>query len=136
MRKFGKSQSWAILALVMTLGVGCGDDNPTSPGIQPEILNNVDSFQYQVTDVTNYTREHAYAWENTGAAANVDQSTTVTGGSVMLTIRDADGNQVYQRSLSENGSFVSEAGTPGTWTIRISYDHATTTVNFRVQKST
>ncbi len=116
------------------LVAGCGN-SPVSPGVQPEISNVVDNFQYQVTNIRNYTHEDSYAWQNTGAVANVNQATTITGGSATLVIRDGAGIEVYSRSLAENGSFVSTTGTPRSWTIRVTYASASATVNFRVQKA-
>ena len=46
---------FAVLS-TMLLVVGCSkDDTPVSPGIQPEIINNVDNFQFQVTAMSNYS---------------------------------------------------------------------------------
>ena len=128
---------WQSLVVVVigALFAGCSN-SPTSPGVHPEITNIADNFQYQVTGVRNYTREHTYEWQNTGAIANVNQATTVTSGSVTLVLLDANGVEVYSRSLAENGTFVSAAGAPGSWTIRVTYADANATVNFRVQKAT
>ncbi len=111
---------------------GCSDS--TSPGIQPEVTNAIDSFQFQVTDVRNFTNTFSYTWQNSGTSASVDQSTTVTAGAMTLTIRDADGTEVYSKSLAVDGSFVTGAGTPGDWTITVGFNGASGTVNFRVQK--
>lgn len=121
-------------AVLAALLAACSDG--TSPGIQPEINNLPDTFQYQVTAMQNYTHSDSYDWQNTGTQANVDQSTTVTGGTATLVILDADGTQVYERSLAENGSFTSTAGSAGTWTVTVVYADADATVNFRVQKRT
>lgn len=124
----------AVLGLVVQVA-GCGSD-PVSPGVQPEISNQVDNFQYQVTDIRGYTHTDTYSWQNTGTQANVDQSSTVTDGAASLVVLDATGTPVYSRSLADNGSFTSAAGTTGTWTIRVTYENAGATVNFRVQKTT
>ena len=50
-------------------------------------------------------------------------------------LRDANGTQVYSRSLADNGTFVSSAGVAGTWTVVVSYATADATVNFRVDKA-
>ena len=115
---------------------GCGTDPPTSPGIQPQIANLTDDFSYQVSNVANFTGAAPYSWQNTGISANINQSTTVTSGGMTLVITDANGTQVYSRSLSDNGTFVTADGVAGTWTIRITYTGASGTVNFRAQKKT
>ena len=124
---------WAA-TLIAALGTGCG--NPASPGIQPQIINTTDHFEYQTSNVSNYTGTSTYAWSNTGTAANVNQSASITGGSVRLVILDATNVQVYSRSLADNGTFPTTAGTAGTWTIRVEYSNGSGTVNFRVQKTT
>ncbi len=123
-----------LVALTLALGSGCGD-SPTSSGVQPEINNIADNFQYQVTGLRNYSRTLNYSWEITGTTASVNQATTITSGSATLQLFDADGLEVYSRSLADNGTFASSAGAPGTWTIRVIYSSASATVNFRVQKA-
>jgi hypothetical protein len=123
-----------VLVLSVAFVAGCGK-NPTSPGVQPEITNSVDNFQYQVTRLRNYTDTATYHWQNTGATATVNQATTITSGSATLVLLDAGGVEVYSRSLAENGTFASTIGTPGEWTIRATYSAASATVNFRVQKT-
>jgi len=115
---------------------GCGSDPPTAPGIQPQIANLPDDFSYQVSSVSNFTGAAPYSWQNSGISANVNQSTTVTSGSMTLVITDANGTQVYSRSLADNGTFVTADGVAGTWTIRVTYSGASGTVNFRAQKKT
>jgi len=40
------------------------------------------------------------------------------------------GTEVYNRSLADNGTFVTTSGTAGNWTIRIGFNSASGTVNF------
>lgn len=124
----------AALGLCALAVAACS--NSTSPGIQPEVVNQPDSFQYQITAIRNYSGVQNFDWQNTGTQANVDQSAALTAGTATLEILDADGTAVYTRSLADNGSFTSAAGTPGTWTIRVTYADTDATVNFRVQKAT
>jgi hypothetical protein len=120
------------LALAALLAAGC--DNGTSPGIQPEVTNAPDNFQFQVTALRDYTQTLSYGWTNGGAAASVNQASTVTEGSATLVVLDPDGREVYSRSLAANGTFATTAGRPGGWTIRVVLARATGTLNFRVQK--
>ena len=134
MRALGVLWQSIVVVVSVALVAGCGN-SPTSPGVQPEITNATDNFQYQVTNVQNYSHQANYVWQNTGTTASVNQATAVTGGSAMLVLLDADGTQVYSRSLAENGTFASTAGVAGSWTIRVTYSAASATVNFRVQKA-
>ena len=123
------------VCLLFALASGCSDST-TSPGVQPEIANLADDFSYQVTAIRNYNHTDSYPWQNSGTQANVNQSTTVTGGTATLGLLDADGTKVYDRSLADNGTYVSSSGTPGTWTLVVTYNDCSATVNFRVQKTT
>ena len=120
------------VAVTIALIAGCSSS--TGPGIEPEITNTVDNFQYQITSLRNYSHQTSYTWQNTGVQANVNQATTITSGSATLVILDDAGTLVYSRSLEDNGTFVTAVGTPGSWIIRVTYSHASATVNFRVQK--
>lgn len=122
-------------AALTLVGAGC-DDTPVSPGVNPEIINATDNFQFQVTDVRNFTGSWDYNWNNTGVMAVIDHSSSVTGGTANLTLLDDAGVEVYSRDLSVDGSINSSAGQTGTWTIRVSLAAASGTFNFRVDKAT
>jgi hypothetical protein len=125
-------------AILATLFVACGDEpaQPATPGIQPEIINSVDNFQFQLTAVENYTGTLNYNWSNTGPAADVNQACAVSGGTVTLTLFDEGWNTVYTRDLSQNGSYASSTGISGNWRIRITMTGATGDLNFRADKRT
>jgi hypothetical protein len=114
--------------------VACGD-SATAPGRDPEIINTTDNFQYQISDIQDFSGTQVYSWQNTGTSATVNQSAAVAAGSVSLVLRDANGVQVYSRSLADNGTFSSSAGAAGTWTVRVIYSGADATVNFRLDKA-
>lgn len=123
----------AVIALAIPFS-GCSDT--TGPGVEPEIRNLVDSFEFQTSKLESYSKTLQYTWTNTGAVANINQSSSLSGGSVQLVIRDADGNEVYSRSLADNGTFVTAAGSPGTWSLSVVLSDATGTLNFRAEKKT
>lgn len=128
--------SFPTLLLVAIALLGCGSSTapPPAPGIQPEIINITDSFEYQVQSVSNYSRTASYTWTNTGTVAAVDHSSVVSDGVGTLEVFAADGVQVYSGTLSDSGSTQSAAGVAGDWTVRITYASFSGTVNFRVQK--
>lgn len=115
--------------------VGCGSDSPVSPGTQPRIVNNIDTFEFQVSSMQNYSSIWRYNWTTTGTVAAVDQSCAVTGGTVTLRLLDANGTVVYTRNLGQDGSFTSDPGTTGQWRVEISLQKCSGTLNFRVQKN-
>ncbi len=127
-----------ILAFATLSLTACSDD-PTAPanlGVEPEIRNNTDVFQFQVSSVDGYTGTLNYNWNNTGELANVDQSSAIDPGQAILILLDADGTEVYSRDLSEDGSSASAAGAAGAWRVRIAFTDLTGTVNFRAEKRT
>lgn len=110
-------------------------DSTTAPGRDPEIINTTDNFQYQISDIQNFSGTQSYSWSNTGTMATVNQSASVASGSVSLVLLDANGVQVYSRSLADNGTYSSSAGAAGTWSVRVTYNSADATVNFRLDKA-
>lgn len=134
MKRFIRSSALLVL-LVAISACGGGSSNPIAPQFQPEVINNVDSFSFQVTGVQNASSTLNYSWQNSGTTATVNQSASISGGSATLVILDASGTQVYSRSLSLNGTFVSTAGTTGLWTIRVVFSGTDGTVNFRSDKA-
>lgn len=125
-----------LCGLTILLGSIACSDSPSSPGIQPEVANETDSFAYQVSSVKNFSGAASYSWENTGVAASVDIASAQESGSAVIVLADADGNHVFEEPVSTNGSFPSATGTAGSWTILVYYTSFTGTVNFRAQKKT
>lgn len=123
----------AALLLLVAAGVaGCGEK--TSAGKDFRVSNQQDAFQFQVAELKYYSRTYTYTWANSGATATVNQSSTITNGAATLFLRDGNGETVYAKSLKTNGTFLSEAGAPGTWTVDVLFDDVSGTVNFRAQK--
>lgn len=121
----------ASIALSVT---GCGGGSALNPAFQPQVANNPDNFQFQSTGVQSVTQTLQYTWSNSGTHASVNQATTVSAGSAMLTIRDSQGTQVYNSDLAINGTFpTNPAGQAGNWTIVLTLSNYTGTLNFRVQ---
>ena len=126
------------LAAVLLLSVACGSD-PTQPvvvGVEPEVVNDTDAFQFQVSSVQGYTGTYDYAWNNTGTLANIDQSSAVAAGQAVLVLLDANGAEVYSQDLAVDGSFATSAGMAGGWQVRVVLTGMTGTLNFRAEKRT
>ncbi|HEU5261405.1 MAG TPA: hypothetical protein VFU41_08300 [Gemmatimonadales bacterium] len=124
-------KAMTFLLVLSALLAACSD--PLAP-FQPEVANVPDNFQFQATALTNVTATKQYIWQNSGTTANVNQSSAVSGGAATLTIRDANGTQVYAQDVSANGTFVTSAGVSGAWTIQVVLTNVDGTVNFRAQK--
>ena len=129
-------QRWprGLVWLCAIVVISCGGNNPIAPSNQPEVANNRDTFQFQASNLMRTTQTLAYAWENTGASANVNQSGQISSGTATLTIRTPTGADVYIRDLSTTGTFTTSLGTAGNWRIEVRLENVTGTLNFRVQK--
>ncbi len=135
--RFGFNSIVAVALFVSAVGItGCSDSStpPAPPGIQPEIINILDSFEYQIQSIEGYTGTATYTWENSGTVAAVDHSSVITGGLGTVVVLDAAGTQVYSGALVSSGSFLTQTGTAGNWKVTVTYATFTGTVNFRVQK--
>ncbi len=124
-----------ILPVLVLLVAGCGGRqlggmNP----IQPQIVNQTDSFSLQATNVKNTTQTLQYSWQNTGTTADVNQSSQITSGSATLMVLDSVGQQLYLEPLSVNGTFLISSGTAGAWTIQVVLSNVEGTLNFSVQR--
>lgn len=121
--------AFAALLLVS----GCGET--VRSGKDWQVTNAADNFQFQVTGVQNFSKRLEYVWANSGTAASVNQACSISGGSATLTILDSGGTVVYVRSLKDNGTYPTSAGTSGNWFIRVELNSADGNLNFRVQKA-
>ena len=125
------------LGLILALAGGCGNDNNNSLApFQPEIINETDAFQFQVTNAENVTTVVSYAWQNTGTQATVNHSSAVNSGSATVTILDAQQTEVYSGGLVASANEPTVAGEAGAWTIQVVLMDCSGTLNFRVETFT
>lgn len=131
---YRRLMSVVSVAAVVALAAACGNSTGPLAPFQPQINNITDDFQFQATGVTNVTWTYNYTWLNSGDSATVNQATTVTAGSAVLTISDSTGTQLYSQSLSANGTFGMTKGIHGHWKVKVQFTNYSGTVNFRIQK--
>jgi hypothetical protein len=120
--------------LVALAFAACDSSNLIGPDNQLEVNSAVDNFQFQVSTLDNVSQDLSYTWENTGTQATVDISQAITGGTALLTIRDAAGTVVHQEDIGNDNDTDTSVGVAGNWSIDVELDSATGTINFRVQK--
>ena len=124
-----------LFLMAIILAAGCtSSDNVVGPENEPEVTNQTDTFQWQVSDLSDVTQTFTYTWSITGVMANVNQSAALSGGTATLTVADATGTEVYSGSLTGNGTFQTATGTAGNWTVTVTLTNATGTLNFRLEK--
>jgi hypothetical protein len=112
----------------------CDTRIPPVPALDPQVVNLRNSFAFQATNLFGVNEDVRYSWQIDGTTATVAQSPTALLGDATVFVSDAKGVQVYQRSLAENGSFVTTAGVPGTWTIRLHFSDASGDVAVQLQR--
>lgn len=128
-----------VFAPILTIPIlsGCGGDKNTALApFQPEIINNVGSFQFQVTDANTVTTVATYTWQNDGTQATVNHSSVISSGSATITILDASQTQVYTSGLLASANEPTDIGSAGNWTIQVVLMECSGTLNFRVETFT
>ena len=128
-----------IITLVFVLSIiGCGSNTKTPTqsfsNFNPEIINNTDAFQFQITDAENVSTTVSYLWENTGTQATVNHSTITDSGTAVLTVLSADSVQVYSNGLVASTNEPTSVGTTGLWIIQLTFNNYYGTANFRLEK--
>lgn len=124
----------AAAVVLAVAAVACGGDaNLLGPGNEPEVANAADTFEWQVSSLESVSQSLAYTWTNRGTTADVDQASSLEAGTAMLRVADAEGTQVYARSLDENDTFTTEAGAAGDWTVTVTLSEASGSANFRLE---
>ena len=125
------------LGLILALVAGCGNDsNNTLAPFQPEIINETDTFQFQITDAVDVTTIVEYVWQNSGTQATVNHSSVIDAGYASITILDAQQTEVYSGSLVASANETTNAGAAGAWTIQVALMDCSGTLNFRVETFT
>ena len=100
----------------------------------PVVTNDVDTFEFQASDLAGVTTTARYVWTNTGNAANVTLSSALTAGTGTLTITDAEGTLIYAHALDGSGPLSTGPGTSGGWMIVVALTNARGTVHFTLEK--
>ncbi len=90
----------------MGYGTNIADSQPRTAwsGHCPESSNNLKHHDLGQRRVENYTGAWTYNWMTTGTVVNVDQSSAITSGTIVLTIKDSEGKTVYSGDMSQGGT--------------------------------
>ena len=110
---------WSVRALALVAVAACGSNNVIGPANQLQVTNAADDFQFQVTAMRNVSQTLSYSWSNTGDSANINQASSLTGGTATLTLRGPGNTVLYQGNLATNGTMHSQKGVTGTWRIDV-----------------
>lgn len=107
--------------------------NMLGPENQLELVNESGTFAWQATALESVTQALSYTWSNPSTQANVNQSSSLSSGSASVRITDATGTEVYNRSLTQNGTQQTSSGQSGSWTITVTINGASGAINFRAE---
>lgn len=114
-----------FLAGCVDSGCGFNQGQMGSSSGQEGVCNETDSFAYG-TQGQAMSDTKTWAWENTQGSADATWGFQGTGD-VTLTIKDADGKTVLQRSIGSMGqggsSTTTDSGTVGEWTIQLRFSN-------------
>jgi hypothetical protein len=131
--------------LFVLLSVACSDSaSPAGPsgggagtgvGGDPLIANNTDDFRWQLSGANGFSTNGGYRWQNTGNAARVSLSNSISSGGGTLVVLDNQGRTVWSGSLTNNGSFTSGVGDAGDWRIEVLPSAVSGNLDLRVQKN-
>jgi hypothetical protein len=76
-------------------------------------------FKFKSKDLKNLSRPWRYTWHNSGTIASVEHNCRFSSGKAKLVVHDGAGQQVYSRALDEQGTFFTNPGVAGEWTIEV-----------------
>jgi hypothetical protein len=113
--------AWAA-RIALAIGVGglaFHSLKSINPQFLPLVNNAKDDFTFQIEGLGNLSPNVRYTWKHTGNVAAVEQGCSIAPGKAKLIIHDGAGNEVYSRDLSERGTFYTNEGTAGKWTIQV-----------------
>ncbi len=114
------------------LVAGCHKDPISSADVT--VNNKKDNFHFQLNEASELDSTMVYYWQMEGTTANIDQYSSLRGGTALVVIEDHSRAQVYQTDLTQNGDFSTSYGATGIWMIRFTLSNFTGMIDFRAQR--
>jgi hypothetical protein len=75
----------------------------------------------------------AYTWSVSSGRVIIHPATATTSGTIVLNIKDAGGAVIYNGTVPASGDLSPPAGSAGAWTIMVTLQNYSGTINFAVQ---
>jgi hypothetical protein len=124
----------AVLVLLAAglLAAGCASTRSVSRDLA--VTREPDQFRVRIGSLENFTDMLEYDWTSSGSIVAVSQACDLRGGEGHFEIRDPTGLVIHSRSLRTSGTFLTAAGQPGVWKMRIDLMKATGSVDLTVRK--
>jgi hypothetical protein len=122
---------WLVPAALI-LGIGCADSivREISSDNDPQVINTPQKFQFTATDLRNVNDELVFTWPNSAPKATFHHDSFLDHGYGIVTINDAAGVLVDSTLLELDLETDTRAGTPGNWTITLTFASARGRTNF------
>jgi len=124
------------LAALVVLLASAGACDSTGPETLENVRNQTDDFRFDLPRQGDFSGMFRYTWSNTGNAATIDLGPVPESGIGTLTIQDNANAIVFSGSILEAGTFTSEAGAAGDWTVNVILVRIVGELTFRVRKAT
>ena len=122
-----------ILGLALVTSA-CGSDNVLAPAYQPEVVNTPNVvFSFQATGLQDVSDVVSYTWSASSGRVIIHPATATTSGTIVLNIKDAGGAVIYNGTVPASGDITPPAGAAGAWSITVTLQHYSGTINFAVQ---
>ncbi len=129
--RLGRAALLLLLAAAATAGCRDGGD-PLAPEALT-VINEPGSFRLQATGLEEVSDIRTWEWQAGAGSQVVTYGPGITGGYAYLTVTDPSGAEVHGRSVAETGTYQTEAGTAGTWTISVFLERVSGTVDVAVR---
>ena len=125
------TRRFALCAAALLLA-GCASTRSVSKDL--DVTRDPDRFRIRIGSLENFTDMLEYDWTSAGSIVSVTQACDLRGGEGHFEIRDPSGLVIHSRSLRTPGTFVTPAGRPGVWKMRLDLMKATGSVDVTVQE--
>jgi hypothetical protein len=129
-----KSGLFVFGALLAAALAACGSPGD-GPASRLEVANDRDNFVYLAQSYDRYiTDTKRFGWQHTFTVGQVNEQSAITEGTLLMTIRDANGAQLYASDTKGMAKFLTAAGTTGDWTIEVSANRVRGDILFSISK--
>lgn len=130
MKKMNLLMSAGLLSSLM-IAVSCQKQSAQQNAVARVlgVSNEIDDLAIGASEMEYYSGSETYLYEKTGVDHDLSFGSQITGGSVTLRIKNANGSEIYARKFSTIAGEVttlSDASNP--WTVE--FDHENATGNF------
>ncbi len=117
------STTQVVTGFALLLTLGCADSivRELDETNEPEVTNTPELFEFRATDMRNVNDQLTFVWANPAGKAAVHHDNFIHHGYGILLIQDAAGVTVDSTLLDLNLETETGVGTPGNWTLTVTF---------------